>query len=127
MNNHTIHGHEDGLVDWPYKSPLTERKDFSRAEKQEDSEHRKCSASATVLVFQRQRPDMGGYGPNATVEISSADITPILLPSRRASFCSVYNSGEDVTMTTASSEVDERQSIGRLASLLPMQKREARV
>ena len=50
-----------------------------------------------------------GYEANATVGISSAEVTLILLPSRRASFCSVCNSGEDVTMTSVSSEVDERQ------------------
>ena len=50
-----------------------------------------------------------GYEANATVEISSAEVTLILLPSSRASFCSVCNSGEDVTMTPVSSEVDERQ------------------
>ena len=32
-----------------------------------------------------------------------------LLPSRRTSFCSVYNSGEDATTTLVSSEVGERQ------------------
>ena len=40
-------------------------------------------------------------------------------------FCSANNSGEDVTSTPVSSEVDERQSIGRMASPLPWQKREA--
>ena len=66
-----------------------------------------------------------GYEPNATVEMSSAEVTPILLPSRRASFCSVYISCEDVTTTLMSQEVDERQSMGMLASPLLMQKREA--
>ena len=62
-----------------------------------------------------------GYEPNATVEVSSAEVTPVLLPSRRASFCSVKNSGQDVTTTPVSSEVDERQSMGMLASPLLMQ------
>ena len=50
MNNRSIHGQKDGLVDWPYKSPLA------------------------------------NYEPNATVEVSSAQVILILLPSRRASF-----------------------------------------
>ena len=29
------------------------------------------------------------YEPNTTIEVSSAEVTPILPPSRRASFCSV--------------------------------------
>ena len=46
-------------------------------------------------------------------------------PSRRTSRCSIYNSGEDATPAPAYSEVDERQSIGRPASPLFMQKSEA--
>ena len=34
------------------------------------------------------------YEPSTTVEVSSAEVTIILPPWRRASFCSVYNSGE---------------------------------
>ena len=56
-----------------------------------------------------------GYEPNATVEVSSAEVTLVLQPSRRASFRSVYNSGEDVTTTPVSSEVDDRQSMGTAA------------
>ena len=84
LNNHTIHGQMDSLVDWLYR----------------------------VLL------------PSATVEVCSAKVT-VLLPSRRASFCSVYNSCEDVTTTPVSSEVDERKSMGMLASPVLMQKREA--
>ena len=65
-----------------------------------------------------------GYEPNATVEVSSAEVTLVLQPSRRTSFCSVYNSGGDVTTTLVSSEVDERQSMGMLASLLLTQNSE---
>ena len=54
--------------------------------------------------------------PNVTVEASSTEVTFILLPSRRASFGSTYDSGEDVTTTPASSEVDE--SMRMLASPL---------
>ena len=68
-----------------------------------------------------------GYEPNAIVEISRTDVILMLLPSRRASFCSAYNSGEDATSGLVSSEVDERQSTRRLASPLFMQKREASV
>ena len=57
-----------------------------------------------------------GCEPNVTVEVSSAEVTLFLLPSRRASFCSTYNAGEDVTTTLVSSEVDEWQSTGMLAS-----------
>ena len=55
-----------------------------------------------------------GHEPNVTVEISSAEVTTNLQPSRRASFCSLYNSGEDVTTTLVSSDVNERQSMGDL-------------
>ena len=47
------------------------------------------------------------------------------LGKSRASFESTYNSGEDVTNALVSSEVDERQSLGTLASPLFTQKREA--
>ena len=49
----------------------------------------------------------------------------MLVPSRRASFCSAHKSGEDVTTALVSSEVDEKQSRGTLASPLPVQKRAA--
>ena len=55
-----------------------------------------------------------GYKPNAIVEIGSAEVTSIHRPSRRTSFCSVYNSGQKMTSARVSSEVDERQSIERL-------------
>ena len=55
------------------------------------------------------------FSPNTIVEIGSADVTSTHRPSRRTSFCSVYNSVEDVISARVSSEVDERQSIGRLA------------
>ena len=64
-----------------------------------------------------------GCEPDAIVEISNTEVTPIHRPSRRTSVCSVYNSGEDVTSAPVLSEVEGRQSIGRLASPLPMQKR----
>ena len=48
----------------------------------------------------------------------------MLLPARRASFCSAYNSGEDVR-TVPVSDVDERLSMGMLASEQLMQKRVA--
>ena len=41
---------------------------------------------------------LAGCEPNATVDISSAEVTPILLPSRRGSFCPVFHSGEHVTI-----------------------------
>ena len=60
-----------------------------------------------------------------SLRLSSALVTPVLLPSRRASFCSTYTSGEDVTTALVSSQVDDRQSMGILASPLLPQKREA--
>ena len=48
----------------------------------------------------------------------------MLLPSRKASIGSTYNSNEDIA-THASSEAGERQSMGMLASPLFTQKREA--
>ena len=64
-----------------------------------------------------------GCESNVTVEVSSAEVTSTLLPSNRESFCSVYNSGEDVTTTLVSSKVDEKQSMRMLTSPLLMQKR----
>ena len=61
-----------------------------------------------------EQSPLTGYEPNATVEVSSAEVTLVLPPSRRASFCTVYNSGEDVTTTLVSSEVDERQNMGNV-------------
>ena len=55
------------------------------------------------------------FKPNSIVEIGSAEVTSIHRPSRRTSFCSVYNSVEDVTSARVCSEVDQRQSIGRLS------------
>ena len=57
-----------------------------------------------------------GCEPNITVEVSSAEVTPIFSPSWRASFSSAYNAGEDVTTALVSSEVDEWQSTGMMAS-----------
>ena len=68
---------------------------------------------------------LSGCEPKAIAEISSTNVTPIHHPSGRTSFCSVNNSGEDATFAPMSSEMEERQSIGRLASPLPMQEREA--
>ena len=51
------------------------------------------------------------YEPNVTVEASSAEVAPMLSPSRRASFGSTYNSREDVATTLVSSEVDKRQKL----------------
>ena len=55
------------------------------------------------------------YEPDDPVEVSNTKVTTMLLPSRRASDGSTYNSGEDIATTPASSEMDERQSMGMLA------------
>ena len=55
---------------------------------------------------------------SVVVKFSSTEITPIRRPSRRTSFCSGFNRGENVTSTIVSSEVDERQSLGMLTSSL---------
>ena len=49
----------------------------------------------------------------------------MLLPSRRASIGPTFNSGEHIATTTASSELDERQNLGMLASPLFIQRRGA--
>ena len=49
----------------------------------------------------------------------------MLLPSRRAIFCSAHNSGEDFTTTLVSLEVDDRKCMRMLAPSLLMQKRVA--
>ena len=54
---------------------------------------------------------------NAIAENSSIEVVPLHPSSRRASLCSAYNIGGDVTTVPVSSERDESQSIGRLTSL----------
>ena len=73
-----------------------------------------------------EQSPLTGYEPNVTVEVTSAKVALVLLPSRGASFSSAYNSGEDVTTTLVSSEVDVRHSMWMLASLLFTQKNGAR-
>ena len=77
------------------------------------------------LVLLAIQSPLAGYEPTTTVEINIAKVTSVHLPSRRASLCSVFKSGEDATTTLVSSEVDEKQSMGMLASPLLMQKRGA--
>ena len=62
----------------------------------------------SLLAWLNKSPLLG-CEPNVTVEASSAEVTPTLSPSRRASFGSTYSSREDVTTTLVSSEVDKRQ------------------
>ena len=78
----------------------------------------------SLVVCLEQGP-LTGYEPNVTVEASSTQVSPMLLPWRRTSFGSAKNSGEDVTLAPMSSEVDERQSVRMLVSPLFRQKREA--
>ena len=59
-----------------------------------------------------------GCDPKAPVEVSSTEVTTLLLPSRKTSTGSTYNSGEEIVTTPAVSEVDERSSLGMLASPL---------
>ena len=54
-----------------------------------------------------------GHESNAIFEISTPEVTPFHSPSRRTSFCTENDSGEDATPTPVSSEVDERQGIRR--------------
>ena len=56
------------------------------------------------------------YEPNDPVEVSSTVVTTKLLPSRRVSIGSTYNSGEDIAAAPASSEVDKRQHFGKVGS-----------
>ena len=65
-----------------------------------------------------KKSPLTGYEHSAIVETSSTEVTPIHHASRRTSFCSAYNSGEDATPAPVFLKVDERQSIGRLASPL---------
>ena len=51
-----------------------------------------------------------GYEPNDPVEVGSAEVTTMLLPSRRASIGSTHNSGKGIATARASSEVDVRAS-----------------
>ena len=52
------------------------------------------------------------------VEVSSTEVTTTILPSRKDSVGSTYNSGEDIATILAVSEVDERSDLGMLASPL---------
>ena len=72
-----------------------------------------CAPQSGVLLgrFAEQFP-LTGYEPNALVEVSSTEVTTTLLPSRKASIGSTYNTGEDIATTPAVSEVDERSDLG---------------
>ena len=59
------------------------------------------------------------------MEVSSTEVTALLVPSRKASMGSTYNSGENIVTTPALSEVDERPNLGMLASPLSTQERSA--
>ena len=61
-----------------------------------------------------------------TWEVISTENTPANATSRRTSFCSTYNSVEEVPTTLSSGEVDDPR-MGRLASPPLEQKREASV
>ena len=72
-----------------------------------------------------EQSPIAGHEPNDPVEESSTEVRTMLLPSRRASIGSTYNSGVDIATVPASSEVDERPNLGMLASLLLTQQRQA--
>ena len=57
--------------------------------------------------FAEQSP-VTGCEPNAPVEVSSTEVTTVLLPSRKASIGPTYNSGEDIVTMPTVSEVDEK-------------------
>ena len=65
-----------------------------------------------------RKSPLKGYEHSAIVETSRTEVTPIHHASRRTCFCSGYYSGEDATPAPVFLKVDERQSIGRLASPL---------
>ena len=73
--------------------------------------------------FAGQSP-LTGCEPNAPVGVTSTEVTETLLPSRKESIGSTYNSGEDNPITPAVSEVDERSDLGMLASPLLTKERE---
>ena len=54
------------------------------------------------------------YQLNDPVEVSSKEVAPMLLPSRRASVGSTHDSCEDIPATPVSSEVDEKQKYGNV-------------
>ena len=83
-------------------------------------------ATPQGLLFGRmaEQSPLTGYEPNAPVEVNSAEFTPTLVPSRKGSIGSTFNSGEDIATTPAVSEVDGRSDLGMLASPLLSQERE---
>ena len=77
------------------------------------------STPQTGLLFGRfaEQSPLAGHEPNAPVEVSSTEATPIMLPSRKGSLGSTYNSGDDLATSPAASEVGERSDPGMLGSL----------
>ena len=63
-----------------------------------------------------EQSPLASYEPNDPVDVSSTGLTTMLLPLRKASIGSTYNSGEDIATSPSSSEVDERPNLGMLAS-----------
>ena len=86
-----------------------------------------CTPPTGLLLgrFAVQSP-LTGYEPNASVEVSSTEVTPTLFPSRNGSIGSPYNSGDDTATTPAVSEVGKRSDWGMLASPLFSQERQGR-
>ena len=86
-----------------------------------------CTPPTGLLLgrFAVQSP-LTGYEPNASVEVSSTEVTPTLFPSRKGSIVSPYNSGDDTATTPAVSEVGKRSDWEMLASPLFLQERQGR-
>ena len=55
-----------------------------------------------------EQSPQAGHEPNDPEDVSSTGLTTMLLPLRKASIGSTYNSGEDIATSQSSSEVDER-------------------
>ena len=70
--------------------------------------------NTTQSTKSRTVQSLTGYEPNAMVEISSTEVTPVHHASEGQVFAQ-HNSGEDATCAPVYSQVDERQCIGRLA------------
>ena len=74
-----------------------------------------------VVLPNRARP-ITGCQVNDPVEVSSSEVRTMLLPSRKASIGSTYNSGVGIATAPSLSEVDERSNLGMLSSpLLPQE------
>ena len=119
LSEHDLHHHVPPFPVLPHRPSLLQPS-------RDEPNTTESTESTDCLVVWPYKVRSQVYEPNAIVKIRSTEVYSYS-PSVKEDkfFCSVYNFGEDATFAPVSSEVDERQSIGRAASPLHLQKREA--